>query len=341
MKFLIAHLPKSYKKEMPLLRGAKVYRCIDMKKKEIIVYKGIVKKDNKQPEQDQPKQSNIDREVTRAGRILYKRIEDIIRDEDDLTREYPAWIKQMLGKYAHTYQYPDGWRVHKILLPDRATKHGEGYHKIAIVESTAETEQGVSEAIRRGIEVKTKLEKSKAHITAETIIVLSHNISFQIANKLRVLLSTEHRKIFIYSVKNAIGVAKNALKKFANLFTIRARKIKDLPRLSEEMQILADTLLKRGEKLFGAVSKLGKALEMMLVPKRELRKARDAAWKYLAKARDWGVKCWISNEDWDNLDIVYDKINLAAQLQGIDLFEMEQSAFRAEAIQRLNQLNPG
>ena len=312
-----------------------------MKTKEVGVYKGIVKTDNNQIEPKQPKQSIIDNEVTRAARAIFERIVNIIREEDDLTREYSAQIKRMLGRYTNTYQYPDGWRVSKILLPDRATKHGTGYHKIAIVESTAETEQGVSEAIRRGIEVKTKLEKAQAHITAETIIVLSHNISFQVANRLRVLLSTEHRKIFIYSVKNAIGVAKNALNKFANLFTIRARKIKDLPRLREEMQILADTLLKRGEKLFSQVSQLAKALSMMTVPKREQRKARDAAWNYLMKARDEGVKVWVSQEDWDTLDVVYDKINIAAQLQGIDLFEMEQSEFKAEAKRRLKQLSPG
>ena len=283
--------------------------------------------------------SDINKEVTRAGRVIYGRIVEAITEEDDLTREYTTRIKQILGRYTNTYQYPDGWRVQKILLPDRATKHGEGYHKIAIVESTAETEAGVNEAIRRGIKVKTKLEKSQMHITAETIIVLSHNIPFQLANRLRVLLSTEYRKIFIYSVKNAIGVAKNALNKFANLFTIRGRKIRDLPRLREEMQILADTLLKRGEKLFSSVSQLAKALKMMTVPKRELRKARDAAWKYLVKAREWGVKVWINKED--NPDIIYDKVNLAAQLQGIDLFEREQSEFEAEAKRRLTQLNPG
>jgi len=250
-------------------------------------------------------------------------------------------LNRYLGKYTNTYQYPDGWRVSKLLLPDRATRHGTGYHKIAIVESTAETEQGVSEAIRRGIETKTKLEKSQAHITAETIIVLSHNISFEIANKLRVLLSTEHRKIFIYSVKNAIGVAKNALKKFANLFAIRAKKIKELSgELKEEMQTLADTLQKRGEQLFDSVSQLAKALKIMTVPKKELRKARDAAWRYLERARKWDVKVWVTPEDWDNLDVVYQKINTAAQLQGIDLFEMEQSEYKAEAKRRLNKLSP-
>ena len=307
-----------------------------MNKKESEVYKGIVEKDGKKPE---PEQFNINREVTRAGRVIFERIVDVIREEDDLTREYTARIKQMLGKYTNTYEYADGWRVHKILLPDRATKHGEGYHKIAIVESTAETEQGVSEAIRRGIEVKTKLEKSQVHITAETVIVLSHNISFQLANKLRVLLSTEYRKIFIYSVKNAIGVAKNALNKFANLFTIRGRKIRDLPRLREEMQILADILLKRGEKLFSSVSQLAKALKIMTVPKSQLRKARNAAWKYLVKAREWGVKVWINKED--EPDTIYDKVNLAAQLQGIDLFELEQSEFEAKAKRQINRLSSG
>ena len=312
-----------------------------MKTKEVGVYKGVVEKHSKQPEPEQPKHSVIDNEVIKAGRAIYERIVEAIREEDDLTLEYTAQIKRMLGRYTNTYTYPDGWRVSKILLPDRATKHGTGYHKIAIVESTAETEQGVSEAIRRGIDIKTKLEKSQAHITAETIIVLSQNISFQVANKLRVLLSTEHRKIFIYSVQNAIGVAKNALKKFANLFTIRAQKIKDLPNLREEMQILADTLWKRGEKLFGQVSQLAKALAITTVPKKEARDARNAAWKYLAKVRAGGVKVWISQEDWEDLDIVYGKINLAAQLQGIDLFEMEQSEFKANAKRRLKQLSPG
>ena len=311
-----------------------------MNKKESGVYKGLVETDSKKSDPEQPKQSKINKEVTRAGRVIYERIKETIREENDLTREIVTPLKQGLGRYKNTYQYPDGWRVSKVLLPDRATKHGTGYHKIAIVESTAETEQGVSEAIRRAIEVKTKLEKSQAHITAETIIVLSHNISFQLANRLRVLLSTEHRKIFIYSVKNAIGVAKNALKKFANLFTIRARKIKDLPRLREEMQILADTLLKRGEILFNQVSQLTKALKIMTAPKSQLRKARNAAWVYLTQARRWHVKVWVTDEDWDNLDTVYDKINLAAQLQGIDLFEMEQSEYKMEAKQRLKQLSP-
>jgi hypothetical protein len=305
------------------------------------VHKGIIEKDSAQPEKEQPKQSKIDNEVHKAGLSIYERIVGIIREENDLTRNDPSWIKGMLGKYTNTYTYPDGWKVSKILLPDRVSKYGAGYHKVAIIESTAETEQGISEAIRRGIEVKTKLEHRHSHITAETIIVLSHNISFALANRLRVLLSTDHRKIFIYSVKNAIGVARNALKKFANLFTIRARKIKDLPRLSEAMQVLSDTLLKRGEILFKHVTQLTKALDMMLVPKKQLRKAKDAAWQFLTRARDWGVSVWIDKEDSKDPELVIDKVNLAAQLQGIDLFELEQSEFKTEAKRRLNQLSPG
>ena len=291
-----------------------------------------------EPERRQPK---LKKEVIRAGRLIYERLIESIREERDFTREQAVWIKHVLGRYTNTYEYADGWRVSKVLLPDRATKHGAGYHKIAIVTSTVETEQGVNEAIRRAIEVKTKLEKAQAHITAETIIVLSYNISFNVANRLRVLLSTPHRKIFIYSVKNAIGVAKNALKKFANLFTIRARKIKDLPRLREEMQVLSDALLKRGEKLFGHVTQLTKALSIMTVPKKQLRKAKDAAWKFLAQARDWGVNVWINKEDWLDLNIIYDKVNLAAQLQGVDIFEMEQVEFKEEAKRRLTQLSHG
>ena len=290
------------------------------------------------PERRQP---GLDREVIRAGRVIYERLIESIKDERDITREAATPLRHILRRYTNTFEYPDGWRVSKVLLPDRATKHGAGYHKISIVTSTVETEQGVSEAIQRAIEVKTKLEKSQAHITAETVIVLSHHISFALANRLRVLLSTPHRKIFIYSVKNAIGVAKNALKKFANLFTIRARKIKDLPRLREEMQILSDALLKRGEKLFGHVTQLTKALSIMTVPKKQLRKAKDAAWKFLAQARDWGVNVWINKEDWLDINTIYDKISFAAQLQGIDLFEIEQVGFREEAKRRMNQLSPG
>lgn len=291
-----------------------------------------------EPERRQPK---LEKEVIRAGRVIYERLRDSIREERDITREQGVGIKHVLGRYTNTYEYADGWKVSKVLIPDRATKHGAGYHKIAIVASTAETEQGISEAIRRAIEVKTKLEKTQVHITAETIIVLSHNISFKAANRLRVILSTPYRKIFIYSVKNAIGVAKHALKKFANLFTIRARKIKDLPRLREEMQILGDILLKRGEKLFGHVTQLAKALTIMTVPKKQLRKAKDAAWKFLVQARNWGVNVWINKEDWLDLNIIYDKINLAAQLQGVDLFEIEQVEFREEAKRRLTQLSHG
>lgn len=286
-------------------------------------------------------QLKIDIEVQKAGQSIYEKIVGIIKEENDLTRNDPSWIKGMLGKYAHTYTYPDGWKVSKILIPDRVPKYGAGYHKVAIVETTAGTEAGVSEAIRRAIEVKTKLEHRQSHITMETIIVLSHNIPFALANRLRVLMSTEDRTVFIYSVKNAIGVAKNALKKFANLFTIRARKIKDLPRLSEAMQVLSDTLLKRGEILFRHVTQLTKALAMMLVPKKQLRKAKDAAWQFLKRARAWGVSVWVDKEDSKDPDLVVDKVNLAAQLQGIDLFEMEQVEFRTAAERRLTQLSHG
>jgi len=317
-----------------------IYLLTEGEKENMKPNKGAEATTSKQmePERQQPK---LEKEVIRAGKLIYERLMDSIKEERDLTREQAVQIKRVLGRYTNTYEYADNWRVSKILLPDRATKHGAGYHKIAIVSSTAETEQGVSEAIRRAIEVKTKLEKTQAHITAETIIILSHNISFKEANRLRVIISTPYRKIFIYSVKNAIGVAKHAIKKFANLFTIRARKIKDLPRLREEMQILGDTLLKRGEKLFGHVTQLTKALSIMTVPKKQLRKAKDAAWKFLAQARDWGVNVWINKEDWLDLNTIYDKVNLAAQLQGVDIFEMEQVEFRVEAKRMMNRISPG
>lgn len=305
------------------------------------VYKGLIDGDCSGTKSKQPQQSSVDIEVTRANDSIYGNIREAIREENDLTREDRMWISHYFGNYTNQYTYPDGWTVSKVLLPDSAARYGAGYHKVAIVASTAETEDGVREAIRRGIEVKAKFEHKKAHITTETIIVLSHNISFALANKLRVLMRTEHREVFIYSVKNAIGVAKSALKKFANLFAIRAQKIGNLPKLSESMQGLVEILSKRAKKLFSRVAQLAKALTMTVAPKKELREARNKAWKWLQSARKWGVSVWIGKEDWDDIDTVYDKISTAAQLQGIDLFEIEQLEFKEEAKRRLNQLTPG
>lgn len=288
-----------------------------MNRKETRVYKGLSKDEEKQ---------RPDKETIRAGRIIFDRMKEVIREERDFTNVSLNPLKRVFGQYTNSYEYEDGWRVRKLLLPDMAIKYGNGYHKIALVMCSAETEAGISEAIRRAVEVKTKLEKKQAHITAETIIILSGNISFQEANRLRGLVSDAHRKVYIYSVKNAIGVAKNALKKFANLFALRAQKIQRLPKLREEMQNLADVLSRRGRELFEHVAQLVKALESKAwLRKKELRKERDAAWNYQAKARkDWGVKLpWLPREIYETPEEVYEIVNLAADHQGIDIQRLQ------------------
>ena len=279
-----------------------------MNKKNKRLYKGLGKQ-------------QLDRETIRAGRIIFERMAEVIAKETDFTKVDTKPLKTVFGAYTNRYEYKDGWRVRKLLLPDRGTKSGDGYHKIAVVTCSAETEAGIGEAIKRAVEVKTKLEWQKRHITKETVIILSSKISFEEANRVRGLVSDQHRTVYIYSVKNAIGVAKNALKKFANLFSIRAQKIQKLPKLREEMQTLADVFAKRAQGLFEHVEQLAKAFEIASKGKKELRKARDAAWKYQAKARkEWGVKVpWLTREDLYNPEEVYRKVNLAADYQGIDI----------------------
>lgn len=293
-----------------------------MNEKETRVYKDLVKQ--------QP-----DKETIRAGRIIFDRMAGVIREERDFTNVSLNPLKRVFGQYTNSYKYKDGWRVRKLLLPDMATKHGYGYHKIALVTCSAETEAGISEAIKRAVEVKTGLEKKQAHITAETIIILSGNISFQEANRLRGLVSDAHRKVYIYSVKNAIGVAKNALKKFANLFTLRAQKIQRLPKLREEMQTLADVLSKRGRGLFEQVAQLAKALEVVTKGKKEARKERNLAWSFIKKARKWGVRVWFDKGEERDLEHVIQKTNHLAELQGIDIYNLQQIEGVAEAEARL------
>lgn len=286
------------------------------------------------------RQPELGKEVIKTGEIIFNHLWESMVGTRDITREMLPGMKK--EKYTNVYTYPEnGWVVSKLLFPDIATNQGEGYHRVAIVASTAETAAGVDKAIEKGIQTKTILENGKAHITAETIIVLSSNISFKLANELRRVFSNEHRTVFIYSVKNRIGVAKNALKAFGNLFTVRAKKILDLPGdLSEKMQVLAETLRKRGEKLLGSVSKLAKLLERIVTPKRELKKAKDAAYLYLSKLREWGLRIYVKNEEYEDIDALYDRINYTAQIQNIDAFEMEQAEMK-RTLDRLSSAKVG
>jgi len=282
----------------------------------------------------------LDKEVVRAHRIISDRIVDVIRDERDFLYESPTHIGRVLGRYVNTLEVENGWKVSKVLIPDRASRYGLGYHRVAIVASTAETKDGVEQAIKKGIEIKAKKEHSNAHITAETIIVLSSNISFEMANKLRSIFSNEHRTVFIYSVKNALGVAKNALKAFGNLFATRAQKLDAIPSLKEDFQMLADVFRERGKKLLAHVLKLAKALEMMLVPKRKLQAAKDAAWLWLVEVRrQTRIKVFFDKEEVTNPDLVYERINTTAQLQGIDLDSVMESLVGTNAKQRFDDLS--
>ena len=288
------------------------------------------------------RQPNLNKEVNRAAKIIYDRLWESMVEERDISLETVPVVGAIKGRYAKDYTFPEtGWVVSKLLFPDIAATKGKGYHRVAIVASTAETPAGVNEAIKRAYETKTKLENTKAHITADTIIVLTSNISFKEANEMRRVFSDEHRTVFIYSVKNRIGVAKNALKAFANLFTARAQKILALPgTLRDEMQVLAEVLRKRGEKLLGAVYKLTKLLETRIAPKREIKKAKDAAYLYLSKLREWGLRIYVENDEFNDLDTLYKKINYTAQLQGIDPFEMEQADANRKARRVLDESVP-
>lgn len=276
------------------------------------------------PEGRQPK---LSKEVEKAGKVIFNHLWESLAGERDISLETVPVVGGQRGKYANEYTFPEnGWVVSKLLFPDIAATKGKGYHRVAIVASTVEGEAGVNEAIKRAYKTKTKLENTKAHITADTIIVLSNNISFKLANELRRRFSDEHRTVFIYSVKNRIGVAKNAIKAFANLFTVRAQKILALPgTLRDEMQVWAETLRKRGEKLLSSVYRLTKLLERIVTPKREAKKAKDAAYLYLSRLRDVGLRIYVINEEFNDLDALYNKINYTAQLQGIDPFEVEQA----------------
>lgn len=325
------------KKEAPLLRGKEQIN------KDVVVYKSLLKKGGERSIKKQPKPFEISKEVIKAGKIIFDRLWESMAQERDLSRETLPFVGSIKGRYTNDYTSPeDGWVVSKLLFPDNAAGAGKGYHRVAIVASTAETAAGVDEALKRAYQTKTKLEQgTSAHITGDTVIVLSSNIDFKLANELRRMFSNEQRTVFIYSVKNAIGVAKNAIKAFATLFTTRAQKILALPRLKEEMQILAETLRKRSEKLFRTVTNLSKLLERIILPKRELKKAKDAAYKYLSKAREWGLSIWVENEEFGDLDALYNKIMYKAQLQNIDLDAMQQSEIELNAKRILNRVNPG
>lgn len=290
-----------------------------MNKKEIGVYKG----------------SEPDKLTIRTFKILYRRLEEVFRGEEDFRYDPPQPMNRFWKRYTNTWKFKeDGWLVHKILVPDSSTQQGDGYHNITIVACTAKTDMGVREAIRRAKEVKTLLAKTHATITKETIVILSSDISFEYANRLRGSdtneFQSDFRQVLIYSVKNALGVAKHVLNKLANFFGVRAKAILKLPNLKEgALKNLGYLFLKRAKKLSEHVLQLGKAFEQL--KKSGKRAIRNMSWRLAWKARDvWGIHFWLNSEDLYDFEKVKETINRAAERQGVDLYEMERREVEIE-----------
>lgn len=285
-------------------------------------------------------ESGVDKMVISAANKIYSRLWLSVEHQLDVSRAVNIHVG---GTYKNSYSYPqDGWVVSKILFPDIAAKKGNGYHRVAIVASTAGTKAGVQEAINRSKKVSTKLELgTSAHITAETIIVLSNNISFKLANRLRRILSNGDCTVFIYSVKNAIGVARNAIKAFATLFDNRAKKILNLPGdISDAMQALGKALQERADFLFKGVAGFTKRLLDKILPKRAIRRAKRAAYLYLEKLRKVGLRLYIHNYEYDDLDAFYNRVNATAQYQGIDIDAVMEELAAGSAKQEMRRILP-
>ena len=301
-----------------------------MKTKEIVVYKGL--DSDVQSQQSNP---DMDKEVIRAYESLMGkrgRLEEIFRGERDFTTEPGTLIDRFWRKYTNQFKYPDGWRVGVLMLPDDSTQNGAGYHKISVVASTIESNEGIGEAMRRAAEVKTKLEKAGRQITKETVVVLSANIPFIEAKKHNGPNYSGSKTIMVFSVKNALGVVKVVLNKLANFFTARAKGILRLPNLKEgTMKELAYLFLKRAERLGHHVGQLKQALvNGSMGAKRRLQKLIGQSYALIKMAKKtsirWGKgkgKLWVYDDDLPEPGYVRDKINLAADFQGIELFESE------------------
>lgn len=291
-----------------------------MNKKKNEVYKGIGLSNEQQPH----------KETIRATEILYNRIADMLRMEDDFTCEPLKPIGRFFGQYVKRKKFENGWIVQKIVMPDSSTQQGDGYQSIAIVATTAKTEEGISEARRRAAEVKTKIEKTGATTTNETVIILSGNLDFNTAKLSR--QTRGNQKVYVFSVKNALGVVKVILKKFANLFSIRAKKILGLGGLEEgALKKLAYLFLKRAEKLSKDILQLEKALvERKKGTNKGINKLIGISFGLVNKAKKWGLKfgkgkgkLWVYDDDLLDPAYLRDKINLIAEMQGIDLFGIE------------------
>lgn len=287
-----------------------------MNKEEACIYKDI-------------DEQYLDKGVIRASEIVYRRIKEIISGEDDFICDPPRRIGRFLGRYQGQKEYEDGWVVKKVLIPDISTRYGRGYHSVSVVASTATTDEGVSEAVRRAAEVKVAEEK--CGITRETIAVLSASIPFVDANLIRRNMNSKgngFRTILVYSVKNALGVARAILRKLANLFGLRSKAILNLPGLREsELKSFAYRLLKRAEELGKRIEQLSIALvEMKKSGQSGMKKLIGISYGLIKKAKKMGVrfgrgrgKLWVYDEDLLDPDYLREKVNWIAEIQGIDV----------------------
>lgn len=276
-------------------------------KNETKVYKGLEKQ-------------RLDKETIKACEIVFRRLGDMIRGEVDLTEGLVKSIDKSFRQYTNSYEYEDGWRVKKIILPDSSIKKGDGYHVISIVACTAQTGEGVKQAVKRATQVRIRKADQNVNVTRETVVVLSSNIDFVDANRARSTSPNGFRKVFVYSVGNALGVAKHVLNKFRNLFGVRAKAILALPDLKEgALKELAYRFIKRVTALSKEIEQLETAFDILTRGKEEIKKLRDAAWHHVVQARKWGVRFWLNPEDLYDLERVNGIICSAADRQGIDI----------------------
>lgn len=293
---------------------------INVKKIESSVYKGSEK----------AKHNDVDKETLKASEILYRRLADVIRSEDDITAAVVKPIKRFFGRYATVFKSASGSVIKKVLIPD-STAQGKGYHSVTIVACVARLKSEVVEAVKEATQVKTKAEHVGSRITKETVVVLSKELPFKDANKARSIGSTRQRSVQVFSVQNAIGVAKVVLKKLANLFDIRSQKILGARNVWGELKEFGIILGERAKLLSKQVQQLEQALkESGFHAKRAARRVRGMAWARVQQAREWGVRFYTSAADLTDLRHVQDIINAAAKRQNIDVWSLETNKWRSE-----------
>lgn len=307
-----------------------------MNKKENIVYKGIGFSNDQKP----------DKETIGAYEQLYRNLVGAFGKEEDFTNIGLSTLNSRLGRYTDKCTYSDGWRVGTILVPDISSREGEGYHKITVVACTAQTHEGIIEATKRAAEVRPKAQRT-AQITNETTIVLSPNIPFKEALK-NIRRGTKAR--YVYSVKNATGVVKNALNTLSKFFDKRAEKLGDKLRETiatwgenirdkNGLDSFVEVLSNRVKELKRRVDVLAERLQTQIEVVKQERKANKIIPILIRKAQKLGMRfgkreglMWVDTEDRYDLNNLKQKFIETAERQGIDWFWQD----RIEADRVLN-----